>query len=376
MAKRTNTNLTNARVNKNDEFYTQMSDIEEEVRHYKDQLAGKTVICNCDDPYESNFVKYFILNFRELGLKKLIATCYDGSPISATEFGPYALFGEDTTATPKISTAKQVKTLVSKAYKIEITEVKDFNNDGAIDLDDAKILLTQPGVVTLLDGNGDFQSDECLALLDESDICVTNPPFSKLKEFITTMIQHNKKFLILANMNTFKAKELFPLFKQGSFWAGYKFNFQTIFQTPYKNVSADNREFVLKNGYDPEEGYTKVPGLAWFTNLDVASRHEELVLFKNYSPEEHLPFDTYPKAINVDKVAEIPCDYFGQIGVPETFVGKHDPDQFVLLGILNGGRIPDLDFAVPYVEGKKKFTRLIIKRKYKDDGTLNTEENN
>lgn len=282
-----NTNMTKARVNKNDEFYTQIEDIETEVRHYKSQLSGKTIICNCDDPYESNFVKYFILNFKELGLKKLIATCYDGSPISATEFTP--LFGDDFSTTLRDTAAKTAKTLVSKAYKIEITDVIDYNQDGAIDLEDAKILLTQPGVVTLLEGNGDFRSEECLALLEEADICVTNPPFSLLKEFITTMLQHKKKFLVLANMNTFKSKELFPAFKQGEFWAGYGFNFTAIFNTPYTNVLEQNRKFVLKNGYDPEEGYTKVPGLAWFTNLDVANRHEELILYKNYSAEEYLP---------------------------------------------------------------------------------------
>lgn len=365
MAKKDNKRLTQARVAKKDEFYTQMCDIENELKYYKDQLRGKHIICNCDDPFESNFVKYFILNFRKLGLKKLTATCYDGSPVADTEFIPAVnLFDEEFTIGPKA-----IKTLASKAYKIEITEVKDFNGDGAIDLEDAQELLKQPGIVTALKGNGDFRSEECLKLLDEADICITNPPFSLLKEFITTLIEHNKQFLIIGNINTYKAKELFPLFKDNKFGIGYKFNGKAMkFKVP-----ADYTDDGAIVEYDGEGNkYIGVGGTCWYTNLDVAIHDIPLVLYKNYTPEEYPMLDTYP-AININKTAEIPCDYFGDMAVPETFVDKYCAEQFKIIGILNGGRIPGLDFAVPYLNGKKIFTRLIIKRKYKDDGSLNDE---
>lgn len=386
--------MQKAKNQKNDEFYTQLVDIEEEIRRYKTQFEGKVVICNCDDPFESNFVKYFILNFRELGLKKLIATCYDGSPISATEFTP--LFGEDFSTSLRTGATKTAKTLVSKAYKIEITEVIDYNQDGAIDLEDAKILLTQPGVVTLLEGNGDFRSEECLALLDEADICVTNPPFSLLREFIPTMIAHNKKFLILGNMNAITYKEIFPLIKDNKVWCGYKFNASVIFKTPYANTEPANRKYVLAHEYDPDEGYTKVKEIAWFTNLEVTKRTEGVILYESYSPDTYYTYHNYP-AINVDEVKAIPVDYYGPMGVPITYIDKYNPEQFTVINLSryitdsigldqdfvanynahNKNAIPvgykDLGYYTKENIAKIPYMRVIIKRRYKEDGTLNEE---
>ena len=389
--------MQKAKKQKNDEFYTMMPDIEDEVRHYKDQLRNKIVICNCDDPFESNFVKYFILNFRELGLKKLIATCFDGSPISAQEFVPNSLFGDDFKV--DCSTPRSIQTLASKAYKIEITNVADYNNDGAIDLEDAKILLNKPGVVTALKGTGDFRSEECLALLDEADICVTNPPFSLLREFIPTMIEHNKKFLILGNMNAITYKEIFPLIKDNKVWCGYRFNTSVIFKTPYTNTEEANRKYVLAHNYDPDEGYTKVKEIAWFTNLEISKRSEGVILYETYSPDKYYTYHNYP-AINVDEVKAIPEDYYGYMGVPITYLDKYNPDQFIIINLSryindsigldsnfvnnynrhNKNAIPvgykDLGYYTKDNIAKIPYMRVIIKRKYKDDGTLNIEENN
>lgn len=386
--------MQKAKNQKNDEFYTQLVDIEEEVRRYKTQFDGKVVICNCDDPFESNFVKYFILNFRELGLKKLIATCFDGSPISSQEFIPGNLFGEDFKV--EYSIKKPIQTLVSKAYKIEITSVVDYNNDGAIDLEDAKILLNKPGVVTALKSNGDFRSEECLALLDEADICVTNPPFSLLREFIPTMIAHNKKFLILGNMNAITYKEIFPLIKDNKVWCGYKFNASIIFKTPYANTEPANRKYVLAHEYDPDEGYTKVKEIAWFTNLEIAKRAEGVILYESYTPDTYYTYHNYP-AINVNEVKAIPADYYGPMGVPITYIDKYNPEQFTIINLSryitdsvgldqafvtnynmhNKNAIPvgykDLGYYTKDNIAKIPYMRVIIKRKYKEDGTLNEE---
>ena len=386
-----NTRMHAARNNKKDEFYTRLEDIEAELSHYSESFRGKKVICNCDDPYESNFVKYFLLNFNRLGLKKLIATCYDGSPITDTEVMLCPLFSEEFTAGPK-----PIKTLVSKAYKIEVTEVTDLNGDGAVDLEDIKLLLKQPGIVVPLKGNGDFRSKECLALLDEADIGVTNPPFSLLREYIATMIKHNKQFLILGNMNAITYKEVFPLIKENKLWVGYHFNTSIIFKTPYANTEPANRKYVMARGCDPEDGYTKVKEIAWFTNLPVSKRNEQLIMYEDYAPNKFYTYHNYP-AINVDTVKSIPVDYFGYIGVPITYLDKYNPDQFVIINLsryITDSVGLDAQFVANYNMHNKNsipvgykdlgyydkdniatipYMRVIIKRKYKEDSTLNEE---
>lgn len=310
-----------------------MPDIEKELHHYKQHFRDKVVFCNCDDPFESNFFKYFAMNFNFLGLKKLICTCYNGSPISHTELDGLPL------------SQKSEK----MPYMIEITEVKDFNGDGAEDMDDIELLLrNNKNTLTLLDGDGDFRSEECIGFLEEADIVVTNPPFSLFREYIAQLIKYEKKFIVLSNMNAITYKEIFPLIKNNRIWVGYGFNMSMVYKTPYPNLLEANRQFVKQKGYNPDDGFVKVPAIAWFTNLDTQKRHEELILYKKYNPEEYPKYDNYD-AINVDKVSDIPCDYDGVMGVPITFLDKYNPDQFEIIALGNSrdNFTPNKDYSNP-----------------------------
>lgn len=349
-----NKNLSAAKRKKNDEFYTQLADIENELRHYKEHFRDKTVFCNCDDPYESNFVKYFAMNFNALGLKKLIATCYATSPIMNTQF---TLFGEE----EKIPDEKTTK----KPYVIEITEVKDENGDGAIDLTDFKLLLKK-NKPRLLNGDGDFRSDECIEFLKEADIVVTNPPFSLFREYISMLLEYQKKFLIIGNKNAVTYKEIFPLLRDNQIWIGTR------------NINSDFW-FIVPNGdkYEKIENALKLKHImgCWFTNMDIPKRHEKLILWKNYTPEEYPKYDNYD-AINVNKVNEIPCDYDDVMGVPITFLGDYNPEQFEILDARdyalfdkqkgkNTYLIKDADGAI---RGKPCYARILIRKKENRNG--------
>jgi len=311
------TDLDKAKKNKADEFYTQLSDIEAEMRHYKEQFRGKVILCNCDDPYESNFFKYFAMNFNFLGLKKLIATCYIDSPIAGEQL---SLFD--------IEDIEKHENENKRPHKIEITEVKDENSDGAIDLSDVEYLLKHKNnALSLLNGDGDFRSSECVELLKESDIVVTNPPFSLFREYVSQLINYNKKFVIVGSKNAITYKEVFKLFTENKIWLGHGFpNGNAFFRIPDKY----SREWA--NGvYNPETGLVKFRNVGWFTNLDYTERHENLTLFKKYTPEEY-PFYANYDAIEVSKTADIPYDYDGKMGVPITFLDKYNPDQFEIVG--------------------------------------------
>lgn len=330
--------MNNAKKNKSDEFYTRLVDIEDELKFYKSQFKDKVVFCNCDDPYESNFFKYFAINFNHLGLKKLIATCYDSSPIAYTQL---SLF----------DCGKTIPNKNRRAYKIEITEVNDFNADGAVDLADVEYLLkNKENTLTLLNGDGDFRSDECLELLKQSDIVVTNPPFSLFREYIEQLITYNKKFLIIGNKNAITYKEIFSLIKAGKLWLGYR------------NINSD-MWFMVPESYSYEKvidgKYLKHIMGCWFTNMDTSKRHEELTLYKSYNSEEYPKYDNYD-AIEVSKVTEIPYDYDGCMGVPITFLDKYNPEQFEILGLDDHrvqwrGRGPELN-------GKTLYRRIIIRK--------------
>ena len=244
-----NANLHAANAGKNDEFYTQLPDIEKELKYYKQHFQGKVVLCNCDDPYESNFFKYFALNFNALGLKKLIATCYNGSPVSGNEL--LLDFG-DTVDDPK-----------KIAYKVEITEVTDVNGDGAVNLADVKYLMqNNKNIISILKENGDFRSKESIDLLQQADIVVTNPPFSLFREYVAQLIKYDKKFLILGNMNAITYKEIFPLLKENRLWIGNGFNLSMVFRTTYPNKLEANRKYVISKGYNPDDNYVKTPAIA------------------------------------------------------------------------------------------------------------------
>jgi hypothetical protein len=335
--------LNEAKRNKADEFYTQLFDIEKEMRHYRDQFRGKTIFCNCDDPYESNFFKYFAMGFNHLGLKKLIATCYIGSPISNKELSlfDYETAENKTTKTP---------------HKIIITEGIDENNDGAFDLQDIVLSLAKnrKNTLTQLKGNGDFRSEECKELLRESDIVVTNPPFSLFREFVAQLVEFKKSFIIIGNVNAITYKDIFKLLQCNKIWFG-------------QTIKSGDREFRVPNSYPlnaagvrvDENGtkYIRVKGVRWFTNLDFKERHDVLTLYKKYSPKEFPHYDNY-NAINIEKTTDIPFDYDGIMGVPITFLDKYNPDQFEILSCCE----PELKLPDAERIGKTMFQSRIIQR--------------
>ena len=298
-----NSNLHRAKKAKNDEFYTQLSDIENELIHYQEHFNGKIVYCNCDDPTQSNFVKYFQINFDKLNLKKLIATGYRKN-------------------------CRGLKLLYDSSNK-------EAN-------------------IELLEGDGDFRSEECVELLKQADIVVTNPMFSLFREYVAQLVEHSKKFLIIGNINAIKYKEIFPLIKANKIWIGYNFNKTMEFQL--------DESYEKWNEIRDGKKYGKVPAIAWFTNFDVKKHHEKLVLTEKYDPAKYPKYDNYD-AINVDKTVNIPKDYFGVMGVPISFLDKYNPEQFEIVGMLNAGNNPGYDFEKPVLNSRVIFTRLLIRRK-------------
>ena len=334
-----NKSLNAAAAAKQDEFYTQITDIEKELRHYRKHFAGKTILCNCDDPFESNFFKYFVLNFNRLGLAKLIATCYAGSPIVYTQMN---LFGEP----EEVVQAEREK----KPYKVEVTQVYDTSGDGGVDmLDVAELFRTGKNALKLLEGDGDFRSPECLALLDEADIVVTNPPFSLFREYVATLMAYNKKFIIIGNKNAITYKEIFPLLQGNLMWLGAKpMGGSLWFQTP---------DGFSKKSDKVVDGIklTEVP-CCWFTNLDIKKRHEQMILVKRYDPDAYLRYANFD-AIEVSATADIPCDYAGLMCVPITFLDKYNPDQFEIVGSSKdlGKPMKDVAEKGTYLAGGPRF---------------------
>ena len=357
-----NKNLNAAKTAKKDEFYTQLPDIERELRHYRHHFKDKVVFCNCDDPYESNFFKYFAMNFNSLGLKKLVATCYDGSPVQGDEL--MIDFGDFKDAPKKI------------AYKVEISEVKDLNGDGRTDLADVQYLIQNDrNVLSLLKGNGDFRSAECIQLLKEADIVVTNPPFSLFIPYVLLLEKFNKKFLILGRMSGMHYSEIFPLIVNNKIWLGYGFNLSMIYKNPYENNEEANRKYVRSKGYNPDERYIKVPAITWFTNLDHNKRHEHIILYKKYSANEYPKYENY-NAIDVSAVTDIPIDYDGIMGVPDTFLGQYNPDDFEIIGLGSGKLASSIGVMRNYrgrtdlalnINGVNKcpYSRILIRKKQK-----------
>lgn len=345
-------NLNAAAKAKKDEFYTQLTDIEKEMRYYRKHFKGKTVFCNCDDPFESNFFKYFVLNFNRLGLKKLIATCYATSPIVGQQLSLFDVLGGD-------------EEQRNKPYKAVVTKVYDVTGDGGVDMFDvAELFKSHENELVELQGDGDFRSKECLALLDESDIVVTNPPFSLFREYVSVLMEHDKNFIIIGNVNAITYKEFFPLLRDNKIWIG-------------ASIHSGDRAFYVPDDYPlnaagcgvDEDGrrFIRVKGVRWYTNLDLKQRHEELILVKRYSPEVYPHYENFD-AINVDKTVDIPCDYDGIMGVPITFMDKYSPDQFEIigLGIANLGLSAGVQ---PYKPEHKEY-RKEVQRKGAVDGDL------
>ena len=313
-----NRNLQKAKSDKKDEFYTQLADIENELKHYRDHFRGKVVYCNCDDPTVSNFTRYFTLNFDFFRLKRLITTCYKNRQMD--------LFSQ---------------------HDKETAIGLEYNGEDAPD-------------VFHLKGNGDFRSAECIDLLKQADIVVTNPPFSLFRVYVAQLMEYEKKFLIIGNMNASTYKEIFSLIKDQKVWYG-------------ASIKSGDREFGVPENYPltaatsrvDEKGnkFVRVKGVRWYTNLDYAQRHEDLILHKPYSPDEYPTYDNYD-AVNVNKTAEIPCDYDGEMGVPISFLDKHNPEQFDIIG-MDRPLITQLTGKQSRfrINGKEIYARIVIRHK-------------
>ncbi|MCC6721488.1 MAG: adenine-specific methyltransferase EcoRI family protein [Bacteroidia bacterium] len=327
-----NKSLSSAKNNKEDEFYTQLPDIEKELKYYRNHFKDKVVYCNCDDPRVSNFFVYFSLNFERLGLKKLVTTCYKNQERD--------LFSQNNS---------------ESAIYLEYNGDKNGNN------------IPDPNEIGTIDlkGDGDFRSKESIDLLTQADIVVTNPPFSLFREYIAQLIEHDKKFIIVGSQNAVTYKEIFTLIKENKIWLG--------------NNSGD-MEFKVPDYYEERatryrqdetgQKWRSLGNICWFTNLDISKRHEDLILYKTYNEEEYPKYDNYD-AINVNKVAEIPMDYKGAMGVPITFLDKYNPNQFEIISsndirlnenvpFKEHGLIKDKDGTI---NGKPTYVRIVIKHK-------------
>ncbi|MCS6267329.1 MAG: adenine-specific methyltransferase EcoRI family protein [Vampirovibrio sp.] len=320
-----NKNLHQAKDSKKDEFYTQLADIERELEHYKAHFKGKVVYCNCDDPRVSNFFHYFSYKFEQLGLKKLIATCYKNQQID--------LFSQHR--------AEQA---------ICLEYVGDKN--GNFKPDEEEIGIKH------LKGDGDFRSEESIALLKQADIVVTNPPFSLFREYVAQLVEHDKKFLIVGSMNAITYKEIFQLIKENKLWVGYG-NGDMKFKVPDHYESRETRFWVDETG----QKWRSLGNACWYTNLDISKRNEDLILYKKYNPEEYPKYDNYD-AINVDKTKDIPADYDGAMGVPITFLDKYNPKQFEIIGI-DRPLVQELTGKISRfkIDDKEIYARIVIKNK-------------
>lgn len=325
-----NKNLNKAKSSKKDEFYTQLSDIERELKHYKKHFKGKVVYCNCDDPRVSNFFHYFSYNFEKLGLKKLIATCYKNQNMD--------LFSQNDS---------------ERAIYLEYNGDKNGN------------FVPDPEEIGInhLKGDGDFRSKESIELLKQADIVVTNPPFSLFREYVAQLIEYDKNFIIIGHQNALTYKEIFPLIKENKLWLGYGFKGGAahFINTQYKDyASAD----------DHQEGMIRVSGVTWYTNFDISKRHEDLILYKQFNSDEFPKYDNYD-AININKTKDIPLDYEGYMGVPITFMNKYNPEQFEIIGATesegkgfsNGLWDKESKISQPVVNKKRVYKRIFIKNK-------------
>ncbi len=363
-----NSNLTSAKKAKNDEFYTQYSDIQKEIEAYleydPDTFRGKVVYCNCDDPFESNFFRYFALNFNRLGLKRLITTSYKPSPIANTQLG---LFGDDTTVQPVKGRPKVT------ANKLIINEVGDMNGDGAFGLGDIaeQLKANKNNEWAPLQGDGDFRSKECIELLVQSDIVVTNPPFSLFREYVGQLVEYGKRFLIIGNMNAITYKEIFPLIKDNKLWLGNKTSSQQMFlEAPRQyteKVMASKPQGMWWRMVDGKP-LIGIHTALWFTNLDHGRRHQPLSLMtmtdnlkfnkkmKGKTAYEH--YDNYG-AIEVPFTDAIPSDYEGVMGVPISFLDKYSPEQFEIVKFRHGNDEKDLRLK----DGTCPYFRILIKHR-------------
>lgn len=336
-----NSTLNKARYSENtDEWYTDYATVESEVSHYVKQFEGKTVLCNCDDPYKSAFTNYFLRNFNKLGLKKLICTSYKGSRIVTL------LDLVDDNNLPLNNNSAYVMIVESFPKVDENTTEEELTT-----------IIEKLGVVRELNGDGDFRSDECVAYLQESDIVVTNPPFSKFIDLFTLLVRYHKRYLLIGNQNAITYKEIFPYIKNGQAWIGYRFG-DMAFKVPDDTPPRKYRYWVDADG----QKWRSLGNAMWLTNLDNERKHKELVLTCTYSPEKYPRYDNFD-AINVSRVLEIPKDYAGIMGVPLTYLKYHNERQFEIIGEANHGSDNKFDLFKPKIDGKEIFKRILIRNK-------------
>lgn len=329
-----------------DEWYTDYGTVHEELNHYTHHFNGKIVLCNCDDPYESAFTKYFLKNFNILNLKKLICTSYSGSRI----VGTINMFD-----------SKGLKVHNKAAYVLSVESVPLGFNEPLTDNEVLEV-LNKEGNINKLKGDGDFNSEECVEYLKEADIVVTNPPFSKFTQLFSLLTKYDKKYLLIGNQNAITYKDVFPNIKNGKSWIGYRFG-DMAFKVPEDTPPRKTRFWIDING----QKWRSLGNAMWLTNLDNARKHQDLVLTCYYSPEKYPKYDNY-EAINVSKVSEIPLDYSGLMGVPLTFLKYHNEDQFEIIGEANHGSDNEFDLFKPRINGKDIFKRIIIKNKRVEKG--------
>ena len=324
-----NKNLHKAKEAKNDEFYTLYDEIQQELNHYEDKFKRKTVLCNCDDPYESNFCKFFLRNFNYFGLKRLICTSFNTSPVAWKQM--------------KILDCNNEPVVCGNGhgFVMDINELPMANGRGVSDEDIENLLKSANCGVKKLKGDGDFRSEECIEYLKQADIVVTNPPFSLFRDYVALLMEYKKQFLIIGNVNAITYKEIFPLIKENKMWLGCR----SLNKDMYFNVKREYQEYLLENkkegsAYKIVNGVVmgRLASACWYTNIDHNKRHEKLILYKRYygNESEYPKYDNYD-AINVDKVSDIPCDYYEGMGVPITYLDKHNPEQFEIIGMAKRG---------------------------------------
>ena len=324
-----NADLTLAKKRKEDEFYTQLVDIENELKHYKEHFKDKVVLCNCDDPRKSNFFKYFADNFEKLQLKRLIATCYKSQDVDLFSQGD---------------------------CERAICQIYEGDKNGNMVVDDDEVCVKE------LKGDGDFRSDECVEIHKQADIVVANPPFSLFREYVAQLVKYDKKFIIIGNQNAITYKEIFPLIKNNLLWLGFGFKRNCAhFFTNYEDNASDR---------DHRKGMIRVPSVTWFTNLEISKRHETYPLYKNYSCVDYPKYDNYD-AVEVGKTSDIPIDYDGVMGVPITFMYKYNPEQFEIIGasesegrgFSNGLWNESSGVSQPVIAGEKVYKRIFIRHR-------------
>jgi hypothetical protein len=337
MSENTNTYLQAAKSNRDDEFYTTLECIEKELTHYHAQLSGKTILCNCDNPFVSNFCRYFIIHFREIGIKRLICSSYASSPMFIRRI---SLIGVPDDV---------------QAYALDVDE-DNYDDFMSVWSHSDKDSILKSGYVYALNGNGSFDSDECIDLLEKSDVVITNPPFSMFRDFISLLEGYDKKYLVIGNQNALMYKEIFPLVKDNKAWLGYN-NGDMSFRVPDDTEPRKTRYWVDSTG----QKWRSLGNAMWFTNLDVDRRHERIVLENSYNENDHPQFDNY-EAIYVSKVSDIPKDFWGVMAVPLTILGKYNPNQFEIIGEANHGSDNPFDLFKPILNGKAVYKRILVRR--------------